>query len=119
MEEAKRRSSDPNGFVVLVATAIRDAGRPEEAEKYFREVIQSDSNATEAYVELGVTLAEKGQFDKAIPMFAKAVGLAPKDARIWNFLGAARRHNGGAHFVVSSFLFFVLISAAFLILCRC
>eukprot|EP01122_Echinamoeba_exundans_P004801 TRINITY_DN15031_c0_g1_i1.p2 TRINITY_DN15031_c0_g1~~TRINITY_DN15031_c0_g1_i1.p2 ORF type:complete len:585 (-),score=156.48 TRINITY_DN15031_c0_g1_i1:2958-4712(-) len=94
MEEAKKRSSDPNGFVVLVATAIRDAGRPDDAEKYFKQVIESDSNATEAYVELGVTLAEKGQFDKAIPMFAKAVALAPKDARSWNYLGAARRHHG-------------------------
>lgn len=82
-------------FYTLVATAVRESGRPEIADQYYRRAMEVAPSYPEPYLELGVSLCERTKFDQAIPLFAKVVSLAPTDARAWNYLGAARRHNNG------------------------
>jgi ribosomal protein S12 methylthiotransferase accessory factor len=47
--------------------------------------VEIDPNSAIDYANIGVNLREKGEIEKAIPMFKKALGLDPS-------IGFARKH---------------------------
>ncbi len=64
-------------------------GRPAEAEKAFREVIQDDPKNPEVQDGLGLALLMQSRFEESLPYLDKAVDLAPQNASYRNNRGVA------------------------------
>jgi tetratricopeptide (TPR) repeat protein len=84
LSEALKRL--PNGLdLQYTAVGMREhlgeallyAGKPDEAIRYFSEAIRLDPNRAEAYYNVALVLAGKGDIDQTLQYYTKAVKLKP------------------------------------------
>ncbi len=84
LSEALKRL--PNGLdLQYTAVGMREhlgeallyAGKPDEAIRYFSEAIRLDPNCAEAYYNVALVLAGKGDIDQTLQYYTKAVKLKP------------------------------------------
>jgi len=54
-------------------------GNDKAAIKYFQQVIKQDPKRSGAYFEQGISYGQLGQFEKAIPLINKAIGMEPEN----------------------------------------
>lgn len=71
------------------AIALEQQGKTTEAEQAWRSIIASNPGDAEAYAHLGLIAARAGDYDKAIPLYRKAVRLNPKVQGVRMNLGLA------------------------------
>lgn len=63
------------------------AGRAAEAEKIYRQILEERPDHAEALHLLGVLAGQRGDFDRAIEMIGRALGLDPNHAEAYRNLG--------------------------------
>jgi predicted O-linked N-acetylglucosamine transferase (SPINDLY family) len=90
MEQPPKRPQD------LFAAALRyhQAGRLNEAEQLYRDVLQREPAHADAWHFLGVAALQRGQSDVAVELIAKAIGLNGKVPSFHNNLGNALKEQG-------------------------
>lgn len=66
------------------AVALEKQGKPEDALKYYREVIKLDPGFRPAYVNMGALYARAGRQDLSIPILERALALGEDDAVHFN-----------------------------------
>ena len=71
------------------------AGRLEEAESIFRQVIKIDPSNANAYNNLGTTLEKQGKLEEAIANYLQAIQLNPNYASAYNNRGYALHQQQG------------------------
>lgn len=88
MELEKARSLDPESVLVkaLSAVALRRQGDFASALTYLQQIAAKEPHEPAWQVEIGNTLAIKGDLLGAYPYFRKAVELAPKNSQYWQDL---------------------------------
>jgi Tfp pilus assembly protein PilF len=74
----------PNNRFALISLgyASREAGRPNEAEKYFKQLAKADPSSYIPYLALGDLYTSRREFTPAQASYSKAYALAPKHAMI-------------------------------------
>ena len=105
--------------------AAHKAGNFEEAEKFYRAIIQSDTNHSDANHNMGVLAVGVGKLREAIPFFETAVKVNPDVAQYWisyiNALVKSRQYKKASDVLGKSkkkyfaFIFFASHSYVFLI----
>ena len=71
--------------------AAYDAGKPDEAEVWFKQAIEADPSYVKAWRWLGRVYYETGRYDEAVSAYEKAVELDPNDSTSRYFLRLSRR----------------------------
>jgi Flp pilus assembly protein TadD len=79
---------------VAAAIAHQQAGRLQEAEQIYRQILAVDPNNAGVWHLLGAVAYQTGKFDVAAEVIGRAVQLAPRDASMHNSLGAALEAQG-------------------------
>ena len=69
--------------------AAINAGKYQEAEQLFRQMLKADPNMAEAKHQLGTVLARTGRADEGIRYLREATAARPKEALYWSNLAAA------------------------------
>ncbi len=67
--------------------AFFEAGQINQAEKHFKEMLQTTNENPEVYYYLGKIAFQKDQYDNALEYFEKAIALNSNDARFHEMLG--------------------------------
>lgn len=80
----------PNRIAYLLASQ----GRFDEAEPYFKSVLQADPGNAAAHFNLGFTYDKRARHADAVAEFTEATRLNPKLDRAWYGLGLALAHLG-------------------------
>jgi Flp pilus assembly protein TadD len=65
-------------------------GRLDDALVELREAVRLDPGYGKAHRNLGIVLAQRGQFAEAVPEFAEALRADPGDAEVRSYLERAR-----------------------------
>ncbi|MBF0587513.1 MAG: tetratricopeptide repeat protein [Magnetococcales bacterium] len=78
------------------------AGRFQEAESLYRQILNADPNQPDALHLLGVMAHQAGQAQDAVPMIQKALALRPRQAEMHNNLGNALRDLGQIEAAIQS-----------------
>jgi tetratricopeptide (TPR) repeat protein len=76
------------------ARALQSTGRIAEAETLYRQMIESDPDASLALEGLGVLIFQQGRAGEAATLFGRAVARRPQSARLRANLGEALRVDG-------------------------
>jgi tetratricopeptide (TPR) repeat protein len=79
------------------------AGQLDEAERLFREILETDPNQAEALHHLALIAGRKGRNDVAVDYLTKAVRLSPDSAVAHNNLGNALARQGKSAEAVASY----------------
>jgi predicted TPR repeat methyltransferase len=77
-----------------IAQAVHRAGRPAEAERIYRAVLQARPDHTDALRALGVARHQQGASDEAVQLIRRAAALAPDEPGNWNNLGNVLLESG-------------------------
>jgi tetratricopeptide (TPR) repeat protein len=72
---------------VATAHAQRVGGQYDEAHALYRQALEADESAAEAWWGLGLTLMNMGEFDESISSLEKAVAIEPASQRYLLDLG--------------------------------
>jgi hypothetical protein len=90
------RASSLNPLAILpdeiAGVILGEAGRTDEAEAKFEEVLEREPNDPFAFLQLGVLASSQGERERAAPLLARARALNPQDEPTQDFL---RRFHAG------------------------
>ena len=88
--------SNSESFETLTANALsaREAGRIDEAIRYYRAAVELRPAWDEGWWYLGTLLYDTDHFEEAIPALRRVVELAPKAGPAWAFLGLCEFETG-------------------------
>jgi TolB-like protein len=93
--EAMQRGLEADPLNLLyrhrLALGLRHAGRPDDAERELRKVLELDENYAYALGTLGAVCAEDGRLDEALALTEKAHALTPKNPIVIGQLAALVR----------------------------
>jgi tetratricopeptide (TPR) repeat protein len=89
------------------------AGRLDEAERLYRQVVAADPQHARATHYLGVIAGQRGRVDLAAEMIGRAVRMEPSDAEAHNNLGAALRDLGRVDEAVACYRQAVALAPAY------
>ncbi|MFT5129949.1 MAG: tetratricopeptide (TPR) repeat protein [Rhodothermales bacterium] len=80
---------EPHNELALVSlgSALREAGRPDEAAERYRQAIAISNQFAQAHVHLGTYYGRRGEFDDAIRHLRRAVDLEPQNPDALGNLG--------------------------------
>lgn len=78
LEDLLRRGQDSALLRYGLGNAYLQAGRPEEAQAHFAEAVRQDSGYSAAWKLYGKVLAELGEHEKAIEVFARGIEVAER-----------------------------------------
>ncbi|OUL99164.1 hypothetical protein A8M77_27915 [Variovorax sp. JS1663] len=70
-----------------IAQAVHRDGRPAEAERIYRAVLQARPEHVAALGALGVARHQQGESDEAVQLLRQALAIAPDEPGLWNNLG--------------------------------
>lgn len=73
------------------ALAAHEAGRLAEAERLYRDLLQTNPRHADALHLLGVVAHQHGRHEQAVDLIRKAIEISPQQARYYNNLGEAYR----------------------------
>lgn len=79
------------------ALELHKAGRLDEAEQIYREILESRPDAADVLHYLGMIAAQRGQFGIAVQLIERAIRLDPTVAVYHSNLGEAHRARGELH----------------------
>lgn len=82
---------------------LQRAGRSDEAEALYREVLALNPGDPDALHLLGVIARDAGQLDAAVGLFRQAIAVMPREANFHNNLGMAYRKLGQLELAVKSY----------------
>ncbi|MGO9114776.1 MAG: fused MFS/spermidine synthase [Thermoguttaceae bacterium] len=88
-----QKSNQAEGHALL-ATALLDEGRIDEAIEHFQKSLKIESQSAPNHFSLGVLLASRGRTDEAIEHLEEAVSLDPDHASAHSNLGVALDRRG-------------------------
>ena len=83
------KSADTPSALRQKAVTLERQGKTTEAEQAWHAIIEVDPQNAEAYANLGLIAARAGNYDKAVPLYRKAVKLNPKVQGVRMNLGLA------------------------------
>ncbi len=89
LKRANAFAPDDVKVQMLMAYYLQKVGRLDEAEKWYRRVIEADPKASEAYYNLGLLLVDSGRLDDAVTVAKKAYSLGYPLPGLKNKLEAA------------------------------
>jgi tetratricopeptide (TPR) repeat protein len=72
---------------LAAARAHQQAGRFDEAQARYREVLRHDRKNVAALHQLGIVLFQKGGLSEAVALLQQAAAITPENEHIWNNLG--------------------------------
>ena len=94
MEEKRKVSHDPNSQTLDQAIKFHQAGNLQQAEQYYRHILQADPRNVDALHLLGVLYHQAGRDDLAASHIGEAVRLKPNFPLAYSNLGDILREQG-------------------------
>ena len=91
------------GALYNLATALRELGQPDEAERVLRRLVELDPADGDGLFQLGELLLEAGRFNEAGSVLERALALSPSNPLIGCYLGIARVRGGEPQRAVEAF----------------
>lgn len=82
---------------------LHRAGRLEDAEHGYRDILEAAPEDVSAHHGLGVLLLQTGRAGEAVPYLRQAAGMLPADMGVLNALGAAHLQTGDVASAIKSF----------------
>jgi predicted O-linked N-acetylglucosamine transferase (SPINDLY family) len=76
------------------ATQLQQAGRLDEAEQIYRDVLRTDGAQADAWHLLGVVALQRGRFEEAVESIRRAISLLPASSIAHSNLGVAYKSLG-------------------------
>ncbi len=101
-----RRNSKPTlqtNKQIQLAQQHHQAGRLQEAEQIYRQILNADPNNADAYYFLGVIALQVGKFDIAIQFIKKAIKIVPNIPVCYSNLGIALKGLGRVHEAIANY----------------
>ncbi len=80
--------------VLQQAVTFQQAGRLDEAEAIYRQVLSAQPNHADTLHLLGVLASQSGRYEEACELMTRAIALSPGNATYHRNLGTAYRHRG-------------------------
>jgi len=94
LTDARQHYANAPEFSYLLALALRESKRPQEAVASFEEALREAENVADEvlnarfFLEYGATAEQAGFYDKAADLFRKSIALDPQNAaEAYNYLG--------------------------------
>jgi tetratricopeptide (TPR) repeat protein len=94
VEELHAKYPDDQRAAVWLAHDAQQRGKPEEAVKYFQDLIAIDPNNADAYNQLGYHYGYRGDYEKAMENLQKYQFIAPDTANPFDSLGENQAYAG-------------------------
>ena len=90
-----KSESKNNSDYRILANKLRQKGNIEEAIKFYRHAIESDSKQPSwVYQHLGNLLSEQERHEEAVAVYCQAISLYPEDDSYYRFLAKFQRQTG-------------------------
>lgn len=77
LDALEQRSPDRPAIWVQLGHALKETGKPAEAEFAYRRAVALDRRNIDALIALGQLLRQEGREDEAVPLYRRALDLAP------------------------------------------
>lgn len=77
-----------------LATAFRQSGQKKRSEQVARRAFLTDRRSDAALITYGIALMDLHKYKDAVTCFQEAAKIVPKEAKVWNNLGAALTYSG-------------------------
>jgi tetratricopeptide (TPR) repeat protein len=103
IEEAASGKPGDSDLRLLVGVVAVIDGRPQEAERSFKQALKLAPRNTQAYEHLARFYAMRGRLTEAVRSYEVAVAARPEDAHLHHFLGVLYQYGGNLNRAAKSY----------------
>jgi tetratricopeptide (TPR) repeat protein len=94
LKKAQKNVSENEDELMNLGQNFRGQGKYEEAETYFKKVIEVNPKNESAYIRLGWCFREQGKYEEAETYFKRAIEINPENDGAYSGLGLCFREQG-------------------------
>ncbi len=89
LQKGLEKMPEDEGMVIAAAEVFSMAGKPDDAEKYFKRALEINPNNSDVYQKLGMLEASRKNWDKSNEYYRKAMEMDPDNADLAYNIGVS------------------------------